>query len=821
MTTQHLTLTALGALLLGGVALPGSLAGAEAQKAPPGPAPGRLEILGKDGKPAGLCPLKHTDVQADVAGFVARVTVKQQFENTAKEPAEAVYTFPLPEDAAVDDMVMTIGQRVVKGQIKRREEARQIYEAAKNEGRAAALLDQERPNIFTQSVANLMPGEQVTITISYVHLLKYEGGTYELTFPMVVGPRYTPGGGYQRPGERGRPSPERRVDGNPGAVSTVTDADKITPPITPPGTRAGHDISVTVKLDAGMPLEEIKSELHEIAVRKEGPEKATIRLRGGREIPNRDFILRYRVAGDRIKTGLLAHTDGKNSGYFTLILQPPSAPPQKDIAPKEMVFVIDQTGSQAGKPIEKAKEAMRFCIENLNPGDTFQILAFNTQVYPCFSAPVPVNVENTQKAIQFIHPLEGRGGTNILKAVDHILQMPTDPARPRIVCYMTDGYVGNDLQIIDYIRKHRREVRFFPFGVGNAVNRFLIEGMASEGRGAPYYVTLTDPPGKAASKFYERVAKPLLLDVSVDWGNLPVEEVYPKAIPDVFTAGPIILKGRYRGGAEGDITVKGLLRGQPWSQKVHVSFPAEEKDNAAIPTLWARQKIEDLQVQDYLGQQTGKPDPKITEQIVALALDYRLMTQHTSFVAVEEKVVNIGGKQRRIDVPVEMPDGVSYSGIFGDRAEFAQSAFFGRSGAFGLTRQSLHRMPTLSGGGVVPKKPGVRDGEAARPDTRLDSEAAQKALAAMKPEERAKLLREVKLSEPLQQALTKPARVLEVQVWLNEKPQDALAKLKAAGFTFAAELKPGKLLLGTLDPAKIDALLALPWVRFVEAPKFK
>jgi Ca-activated chloride channel family protein len=369
MISRQLTFSALGALLLGGL-LAASNRGALAQnqkQAAVNPTPGQLEIVGKDGKPGGLCPLKHTDVKADIAGFVTRVNVGQEFENPSKEPVEAVYTFPLPEDAAVDDMTMTLGDRVVKGQIKRREEARQIYEDAKSQGKAAALLDQERPNIFTQSVANLMPGQKVTIAISYVHLLKYEAGTYEFTFPMVVGPRYTPGGGYTVPGQRGEPSPQRRVSKETGPVSQVTDADKITPPITPQGTRAGHDISLSVKLDAGIPLEEIKSPLHEIAVKKEGDDKALIQLRDQRELPNRDFILRYKVAGDRIKTGLLAHTDGKKSGYFTLILQPPAAPPQRDIAPKEMVFVIDQTGSQSGEPIKKAKETMRFCIENLNP----------------------------------------------------------------------------------------------------------------------------------------------------------------------------------------------------------------------------------------------------------------------------------------------------------------------------------------------------------------------------------------------------------------------------------------------------------------------
>jgi len=213
---------------------------------------GALRIVGSDGKPAGFCPLKHTDVTVDIAGFVSRVTVTQQFASPSKEPAEAIYTFPLPDDAAVDDMTMIIGDRVVKGTIMRREDARQVYEEAKARGQSAALLDQERPDIFTQRVANIMPGADVRITITYVNVLKYEDGWYEYTFPMVVGPRYTPQGGYKKPGERGEPSPSASQEVGSDAKPVVTDADRITPPITPPGTRAGHDISLTIRLDAGL-----------------------------------------------------------------------------------------------------------------------------------------------------------------------------------------------------------------------------------------------------------------------------------------------------------------------------------------------------------------------------------------------------------------------------------------------------------------------------------------------------------------------------------------------------------------------------------------
>lgn len=631
-----------------------------------GPTQGELRALDKNGQPAGECPLKHTTVSADVSGFVARVTVTQQFHNTAQEPIEAIYAFPLPADAAVGDMDMRIGNRFVKGEIKRKEEARAVYEAAKAAGQAAALLDQERPNIFTQSVANIMPGDDVTITIKYVNTLKYDEGIYEFAFPMVVGPRYTPDGGYSVPGKRGAPSAQNQTSRNVGNQAVVTDADKITPPITPPGTRAGHDISLTVNLDAGIPLGEITSVMHDIDIIRDAKTRAAISLSDQATIPNRDFILRFSVAGGAIQTGLLTHADTQGDGFFTLILQPPAAPPQSQISNKEMVFVLDQTGSQQGEPIAKSKETMIYAIQHLHSGDTFQLIGFNTDVFPCFEHAVPSTPENIQKAVDYLKPLEGAGGTDILKAADYALKMPVDPARLRIICFMTDGYIGNDMQTIEYVKTHRGQARMFPFGIGSSVNRFLIDGMATEGRGEADYVTLGEDGKAIAEKFYRRIASPVLLDPQVDWGGLPVEEVYPKQIPDVFSFGPIILKGRYTRAAEGDITVRGLVRGQPWQQTVHVSLPPIQRNAAGIESLWARAKIEDLQSQDWIGAQTNNPIPDIKEQIIDVALQHRLMSQYTSFVAVEQRVVNVGGRQRTVDVPVEMPEGVSYAGIFGE-----------------------------------------------------------------------------------------------------------------------------------------------------------
>src|SRR5829696_7183791 len=407
---------------------------AAAQSASQVSTPGSLSAFGRKGVARGLCPLRHTDVRASVAGFLARVTVTQEFENPFKDKIEAVYTFPLPQAAAVDDMTMRVGERTVKGKIMRREEAGEVYRAARNAGQVASLLDQERPNVFTQSVANVMPGERVTVVISYVETLKYEAGTYEFVFPMVVGPRYIPGTPTGRMPRRGRlPNTDR-----------VPDASRITPAAAPRGTRAGHDISVEVSLDAGVPVEGLKSPSHEIDVEWPSPSGARLRLRSLAVIPNKDFILRYDVAGQKIQDAVLTHRDPRG-GYFTLILQPPDRVAAADVTPKELVFVLDTSGSMEGSPTEKAKETMRLALAGLNPHDTFNLITFAGDTSILFKEPVPATPQNLSKAQKFLETREGGGGTEMMKAIRAALD-PSDAAdHVRVVCFMTDGQVGNDL----------------------------------------------------------------------------------------------------------------------------------------------------------------------------------------------------------------------------------------------------------------------------------------------------------------------------------------------------------------------------------------
>ncbi len=626
------------------------------------PTPGSLQILGKDGA---FCPLKHTDVQAEISGAIGRVTVTQEFVNTSADKIEAVYVFPLPQNAAVDDMTMQVGDRTIRGVIKQRDEARKIYEQAKQQGHVAALLDQERPNIFTQSVTNIVPGATVSIKISYVEILKYEEGHYEFMFPMVVGPRYIPGDAIGK-----------RAGGWAPDTNQVPDASRITPPTTRPEVRAGHDIAVSVTLDAGVPIQNIRSLQHKVDIENTGASSAVVRLENRSEIPNRDFVLRYNVAGSQMEDAVLTHRDGNGSGYFTLILQPPERFPESDVTPKEIVFVLDTSGSMSGFPVEKGKELISKMLTHLYPKDTFNLITFSGDTAILFPEPVYATPETLAQAQKFLISRHGGGGTEMMKAIKAALDPSDSSDHIRIVCFVTDGFVGNDMQIVGEIKKHPN-ARVFSFGIGTSVNRFLLDKMAQAGRGEAEYVTLQQDATPAANRLFERMRSPLLTDISIDWGGLSVGEIYPALIPDVFAAKPVVIYGQYTKAAIGTITLRGKRAGAPFERSIAVNFPASEKHHDVLGTLWASQKLEHLMAEDWSGMQYGEPQGDLKQRITQLGLEHRLMTQFTSFVAVEEKTVTEGGEVKTVQVPVEMPQGVSYEGVFGDRDKLTRGVVGG------------------------------------------------------------------------------------------------------------------------------------------------
>jgi Ca-activated chloride channel family protein len=802
---------------------------------------------------------------------VGRTRVKQTFHNPLNEKIEAVYAFPLPSDAAVDEMVMTVGDRRVVGQVKPREEARAAYERAKSAGNVASLLDQERPNVFTQSVANVEPGAQVVIEISYVETLKYEDGWYEFSFPTVVGPRYMPG---TPTGKQG--------DGRDPDTTKVPDASRISPPITAQGTRAGHDISLTVNIDAGMEVKQVECKSHPVVENRQGDGRVSVALKNQETLPNKDFILRYRTGTDQIADALLTHKDERGS-FFTLVLQPPQKVQRKDAVGRELIFVLDTSGSMQGFPVTQAKFVMSKAIDGLGPQDTFNLITFSGDTSILWDAPRPNTPQNREEAQSFLASRQGRGGTEMMKAIDAAL-VKTKNVKPqaggaepiRVVCFMTDGYVGNDMEIIDAVKKNAGTTRVFSFGIGNSVNRFLLDGMAQAGRGEVEYVTLEAKAQEAAERFYRRIDAPVLTDVSIDWGGMGVADVYPKQIPDLFSDKPIIVHGRLTG--PGDANKPPTLRGNTaagkFERKVHVApAPADGAARDALASLWARAKVGDLMFRDLGALQSGNFPEDLKKQITAVGTEFRLMTQFTSFVAVEELTITKGGQPTKIAVPVEMPDGVSYEGIFGERRTGAQTVLArglsasgaryaygggyggmmaGRGGAangpYGNTTQLYAVAPAALPAQAAPAQqqagqqqaaasgpvPAPRAEKRQRESERLqavselsDSEAvADRAAVAAPPDASAKLAEPLRgLAEKVQKqgkdgnltagGVAVTGYKVDVMVYLSDASPKTLEALKKLGFDQSAESKAVRLVIGSIDVrkllelAKLDAVVSV------------
>jgi Ca-activated chloride channel family protein len=713
---------------------------------------GMLARIDKNGQVDAPCPLEHTAVTAEVQGPVVRVRVRQIFRNPTPDPIEAVYTFPLAAGGAVDDMTLRIGDRLVKGKMKRKEEARAIYDAARRQGKLAGLLDQSRPNVFIQSVANIPPNAKVEVEIQYVEILRFEAGRYEFVFPMVVGPRYSP-------------------KHNPAAFQN--------PQYAAQGTRAGHDISLSLKLDAGLPVDAIDSTTHEVVLENRTAAGAFIKLRNQKEIPNKDFILRWDVTGRKINDALLTHRGPDGQGYFTFVLAPPDQPAREDITPKELVFVIDTSGSMHGFPLDKAKEAMNAAIEGLNPRDRFNLITFSGDTHVLFPAPVAATPENIADAQRFLAGRRAAGGTEMMKAIRASLAPSGSREHVRVVCFMTDGYVGNEAEIIAEIRKHP-ESRVFSFGIGSSVNRHLLDQMSLQGRGEVEYVGLQDDGSAAAKRLHTRVQMPLLTDIQLSVQGLAVDEIYPRRIPDLFSAKPVVISGRYRDTGRGSVKITGKMGGRPFERIVPVEFAAAAQ-REGIRSLWARTKVGELMID---GEGLHR------EAITELGLQFAIMTPFTSFIAVEHQTISEAGKLRTIEVPVEVPEGVDGPMAGTEAAKFA------------MHPMTFHA-PRSSGGGyrgsandqiAIPAAPSIREERRVRD---IDTPPAPQKLAA---ELRSK---------------TASAEKIGIRLYLRDVSPATLNKLKAAGLRIIAQPGGAKLIIGEIAGVKLMALAAIQEVQLI------
>ena len=585
-------------------------------------------------------PLKHTAVQATVNGYIATVQVTQQFHNPYDGKIEAVYVFPLPDNAAVNSFIMAIGERRIRGIIRERDEAEKIYREARRQGHVASLLTQERPNIFTQSVANIEPGKAIDITIQYFNTLSYADGWYEFVFPMVVGPRYNPAGFTHGVGAAARDS-----GGISGQKTEVT--------YLRPEERSAHDISLQVNLETGVEIEETTCATHLVSLEKHGPGLATVRLNPSDSLPNKDFVLRFRLGGSGVKSSWLGHRDARG-GYFSLMLYPPQGLQQLARQPLEMVFVLDCSGSMHGAPLAQAKAAVQRALERLQPGDSFQVVSFSESAHTLGTSPLEATPANMRTGLDYVRRLNSEGGTEMLQGIKAALEFPHDPTRLRFVCFLTDGYIGNEEQILREVHRRLGDSRIFSFGVGSSPNRYLLNHLAKLGRGAAAYLGLQDDAAQVMDTFVERISHPALTDLAIHWDGADVSEVFPRQIPDLFAGRPVMLTGRFSGA--GTHTVR--IRGRVGADKVELSLPVNldaPPCREALASVWARMKIADL-----ADQATYSANPFLRSQIKQVALDHNLMSAFTAFVAVDSSQRTAGTQGTTVPAPVPVPEGVKY-----------------------------------------------------------------------------------------------------------------------------------------------------------------
>ena len=585
-------------------------------------------------------PLQHTAVDASVAGHIGTVNVRQQFTNPFDTKIEAVYLFPLPEKAAVTEFLMVIGERTIRGILREREEAEAIYHEARAQGYKASLLVQRRPNIFEQKVANIEPGNAIDVDITYFHALAYKDGWYSFVFPTVVGPRFNPPG-------RADPIPAMPRGGNTQAAGP-TGVEYLKPT-----ERSGHDLAITVQIDAGVSIEELKS-THEIDIERDGAASATVQLAHRKTVPNRDFVLDFRVAAEDVKSNLMTHRDPETGeGFFSLMVIPPLETETVARRPMEMVFVIDCSGSMSEWPLQQAKEAIRTALGRLNPNDTFQIIRFSDNASQFGAAPVPATEANLAAARRYLEGLTGAGGTWMIEGIKAALDFPHSPSRFRFVTFMTDGYIGNEGEILAEVHRRLGAARIFSFGVGTSVNRYLLERLAKEGRGVSAYLGLHDSAEEVMGSFFERVSHAALTDIEIDWGGMTVSETYPSRLPDLFVGRPLVVSGRFEG--EPDVlTVSGTVDG------TRRSLVVEARGQGAGPSVakvWARSNIADLSDRQATA---GDPHGKLGETILRVALQHQLVSNYTSFVAVDSSEPTKGQYGVTVHQAVPVPDGVRY-----------------------------------------------------------------------------------------------------------------------------------------------------------------
>ncbi len=607
-------------------------------------------------------PQLSTDVAMNISGMSARVTVKQRFRNPGAGWVEGVYVFPLPENAAVDRMKLRIGERIIEGQIEEKAEAEKIYRQAKLAGKRASLLSQERPNIFTTAVANIAAGEEVTVEIEYQQTLRYDQGRFSIRFPMVVAPRYIPG----------VPKGESAIDGFSASgwadsTSQVADASRITPPVVDPAEGAINPVTIQASLAAGFPLARLESSYHEIETVRESGGVHRIKLKADKVPADRDFELTWvPQAGDAPSAALFSETWGQQQYALMMVMPPVGGDPLAARPSREVIFVIDTSGSMHGDSIAQATDAVKLALQRLAVTDRFNIISFNHQTHALFREAVVADEGNLRRAVRYVDGLEAGGGTEMLPALERALVSQASESALRQVVFLTDGSVGNEGALFSVIKQRLGESRLFTVGIGSAPNSHFMTRAAEFGRGAFIYIGKVDEVKEKMSSLFAKLESPVLTDIKLSWPADSVE-IWPQRIPDLYLGEPVVLAVRL------DKTVKrvemsGRLAGKSWQQQIAMEGGGK---SSGIHLLWARSKIANLMAQVHGGRALSE----VRTAVLDVALAHQLVSRYTSLVAVDKTPVrpqSEGWSEKA--VPTNLPHGWRAGKVFGQLPQTATAA---------------------------------------------------------------------------------------------------------------------------------------------------
>ncbi len=573
-------------------------------------------------------PLKKTHTDVKLNGYMAHVVVTQIYRNQGTAPINATYIFPGSTRAAVNGMTMTIGERRIVAKIKEKQEAKKTFEKAKKAGKSASLLSQKRPNVFSMQVANIMPGDEIKVELTYNEILSAEDGVYEFVYPAVVGPRYS--------GDASSSSEETKWIQNPYFSEGASDP-------------TGFELEIS--MHSPLPINSMTSPSHKIDARWDGKKSVAISLPDAGNAGNRDFILRYRLQDEKILTGLTRfESNGEN--YFLLVSEPPSRVLPEQIPGRDYFFVIDISGSMHGFPLDTAKQLMENLLKNLKPSDHFNILFFAGGSAMLSHQPLPATSENISRAKAMLMKQRGGGGTELYPALQKVLSMRSEDDVSRNIVLITDGYISAEDRVFKLIDRNLHRNNLFAFGIGSSVNRYLIEGIAKVGHAEPFVVTDQNEAAQQARRFNDYISAPALTNIRLEADGVELYDMEPARIPDMLAQRPIMVLGKYRNASESSsLTIKGVGgKGErQWKFDLHEATTGDTN----LPQLWARKRLERI----YVLPDEDKDVQR--EKIINLGLQYSLLTKHTSFVAVDETVRNQSKQAKNVKQPLPLPEGVS------------------------------------------------------------------------------------------------------------------------------------------------------------------